>query len=282
MIKTKDRLDLFTKEWVVPNARASVVLTHGFGEHSGRYEHVAEFFNRAEYSVFAYDMRGHGRSEGARGHTPSYDHFQDDLSRVITRTKQRASTSKIILFGHSLGGNIALHYGMQRPSGLNAIIASAPWLRRAIEAPAWQTVLARIMASIFPSFSQQTPSLAGMLTRDPAMAALGESDPLNHSRMSARLFIDVSAAADNLLANAKKFKLPLLVTHGTADPVIALSGSEDFVNNAGSTDKTLLARTDGLHELHNDLDRSEYLSLVVDWLDARVPPAKNNGFVTRF
>jgi alpha-beta hydrolase superfamily lysophospholipase len=285
MIKTKDRLDLYTTEWTVSNARACIVFTHGFGEHSGRYSHVAEEFNRAGYSFFAYDLRGHGRSEGPRGHTPSYDHLQDDLSRIITRTKQVAPRLRIVLFGHSLGGNITLRYALQRPTGISACIASAPWIRRAIEAPRWQTLLAGFMASVWPSFSQQTPSLAGMLTRDPAMAALGEADTLNHRTMSARLFVDVSAAADQLLLDAPKFTVPLLVTHGAADPVIAFSGSREFVDRVASTDKTLLSAEDGLHELHNDLDRSAYLRSVIDWLDARMTPPSNSrdmGFVTRF
>lgn len=282
MIKSKDRLELFTTEWTVANAKACVVFTHGFGEHSGRYTHVAEAFNEAGYSLYAYDLRGHGQSEGPRGHTPSYEHFQDDLSRVITRVKQVTSRQKIVLFGHSLGGNITLRYALQRPTGISACIASAPWIRRAIEAPRWQTLLASTIANIFPSFSQQTPSLAGMLSRDPAMAALGEADPLNHNRMSARLFVDVSAAADYLLAHAAQFSAPLLVTHGTADPVIAFSGSSEFVERAGSADKLLLASPDGLHELHNDLDRSQYLAQILAWLDERIIPGTSVGRATRF
>jgi len=285
MIKTKDRLDLYTTEWTVGKAKACIVFTHGFGEHSGRYAHVAEEFNRAGYSFFSYDLRGHGQSEWPRGHTPSYEHLQDDLSRIITRTKQVAPRQRIILFGHSLGGNITLRYALQRPTGLTACIASAPWIRRVIEAPRWQTMLAGIMANLLPTFSQQTPSLAGLLTRDPAMAALSDADTLNHRTMSARLFVDVSAAADQLLVDAPKFSLPLLVTHGTADQVIAWSGSREFVDSAGSADKTLLSLEDGLHEPHNDLDRSAYLRSVTDWLDARVPSTSNAsdfGLLTRF
>jgi acylglycerol lipase len=283
MIKTKDRLDLFTTEWTITNAKACVVFTHGFGEHSGRYAHVAEAFNQAAFSFYAYDLRGHGRSEGPRGHTPSYEHFQDDLSRVITRVKQIAPRQKIVLYGHSLGGNITLRYAMQRPTGISACIASAPWLRRVIQAPRWQTILASVMSNLLPAFSQQTPSLAGMLSRDPAMAALGESDPLNHNTMSARLFVDVSAAADSLLMQARQFSVPLLVAHGTADPVIAFSGSQEFIDRAGSSDKTFLSIEDGLHEPHNDLDRSAYLQRLTTWLDGRIaPPSRNTGLMTRF
>lgn len=270
MIKTKDGLELFTAEWTVTNPRACVVLTHGFGEHSGRYAHVAEAFNSAGVSFYAYDLRGHGRSAGPRGHSPSHEHFLDDLSRVITRVKQSAPKARIFVYGHSMGGNITLSYALQRPTGLAGCIVNAPWIKRAIEAPAWQTALGKILANIVPTFSQQTPSLSGMLSRDPAMDGSGNSDPLSHRTMSARLFVDMSAAAEALLAQAARFKSPLLLTHGNADGIIAYAGSEQFFDACGAADKTFKTYDGGYHETHNDLGRGEHLRDMTSWLASRV------------
>jgi alpha-beta hydrolase superfamily lysophospholipase len=269
MIKTKDGLELFTTEWTVTNPRACVVLTHGFGEHSGRYAHVAEAFNSVGASFYGYDLRGHGRSAGPRGHSPSHEHFLDDLGRVITRVKQHAPKTRIFVFGHSMGGNITLSYALQRPAGLAGCIVNAPWIKRAIEAPAWQTVLGRVLASVLPTFSQQTPSLDGMLSRDPAMDASGNRDPLSHRTMSARLFVDMSAAADALLARASQFKSPLLLTHGTADGIIAYSGSVQFFEACGAADKSFKAYEGGFHETHNDLGRGDHLRDLTGWIVAR-------------
>lgn len=270
MIKTKDGLELFTTEWTVTNPRACVVLTHGFGEHSGRYAHVAEAFNSAGISLYAYDLRGHGRSAGPRGHSPSHEHFLDDLSRVITRVKQNAPKARIFVYGHSMGGNITLSYALQRPAGLAGCIVNAPWIKRAIEAPAWQTALGKILANIVPTFSQQTPGLNGLLSRDPAMDGSGNSDPLSHRTMSARLFVDMTTAADTLLAQAGRFKAPLLLTHGSDDGIIAYSGSEQFFDACGAADKTFKTYEGGYHETHNDLGRGDHLRDLTSWLASRV------------
>ncbi len=268
MIKTKDGLELFTREWTIADPKACVVMTHGFGEHSGRYAHVGEAFNRAGFSAYAYDLRGHGQSSGPRGHTPSHEHFLDDLSRVITRVKQVTPNKPLIAYGHSMGGNITLAYVLQRPAGFHACTASAPWIKRAVEGPAWQLALARLMSGIAPSFSQTTPSLQGMLSRDPAVDQANAADPLCHSTMSARLFMSMSGAADMLLAQAASFKTPLLMTHGSADPVISVEGSRAFFEACGAADKTLNVTEGGLHELHNDLGREDYLHTMTAWMDA--------------
>lgn len=269
MITTKEKLKIATVEWTVPNPKAVLTLTHGFGEHSARYAHVGAQLNAAGYSLYAYDLRGHGRSDGPRGHTPSYDHLLDDLSRVITRVKQHVNNPKIFVYGHSMGGNITLSYALLRPMGLAGCIVTGPWLRRAIEAPAWQLALGRFMARVAPGFTQKTPTLAGLLTRDGDIEAIAKSDPLNHRSMSARLFVDISAAAEHLLANAGKFKLPLFIGHGANDRIIAPSGSDQFFSAVGSQDKTLKVYDGFEHEIHNEIGGEAFVNDMIAWLDKR-------------
>jgi alpha-beta hydrolase superfamily lysophospholipase len=267
MIKTKDGLEIFTQEWAVKQPKAALILTHGYGEHSGRYAHVGEALNSAGYSLYAYDLRGHGKSGGPRGHTPSMAHLLDDLSRVITRVKQQTTSVKIFVYGHSMGGNITLTYAHERPSGLAGVIANAPWIRRAIEGSSLQMTLARVMANLFPRFSQQVPALAGKLSRDTEMDDSGNSDPLSHRTMSAKLFAEVTQAAQQLLVNAPTLKVPLYLTHGTDDSIIALDGSAEYFERCGTTDKIFKTYEGGYHELHNDLGRDVYFSDMIDWLN---------------
>jgi alpha-beta hydrolase superfamily lysophospholipase len=279
MIKTKDGLDIHVVDWATPAQppKACVVLTHGFGEHIGRYAHVAAAFNTAGYALYGYDLRGHGKSGGRRGHTPSMEHLIDDLGRVITHAKQANSRAPLFLYGHSMGGNLTLNYARLRPDGVAGVIANAPWIELAVKGSPVQIALGRLMARIAPGFSQQTPGLKGILSRDPAIDAANEHDALIHRTMSARLFVDVSAAAQALLAGAPGMQRPLLLTHGTDDQVIALSGSERFFDNYGGTDKTFKRYDGGYHELHNDLGARDYVADVLTWLDGHCGRGASGG-----
>jgi alpha-beta hydrolase superfamily lysophospholipase len=279
MIKTKDGIELHTVDWTTTNGapKASVVLTHGFGEHIGRYSHVADAFNAAGYALYGYDVRGHGKSSGARGHTPSMEHLIDDLGRVITHAKQANSRAPLFVYGHSMGGNITLTYARLRPDGLSGVIANAPWIELAVKGSPVQIALGRLMARIAPGFSQSTPGLKGMLSRDPATDAANEHDTLIHRTMSARTYVDVSAAAEALLADAASMQKPLLLTHGTDDRVIAFDGSKRFFEAYGGADKTFKPYAHGFHELHNDLGSNAYISDLIAWLDAHQPRGATGG-----
>ncbi len=266
MLKTKDGIELFTQEWTVNQPKSALVLTHGFGEHSGRYAHVGAALNAAGYALYAYDLRGHGKSAGPRGHTPSMAHLLDDLSRVITRVRQQSPGARIFVYGHSMGGNITLTYAHQRPAGLAGVIVNAPWIRRAIEGSKAQLVLARVMAHLVPGFSQQVPALTGKLSRDAALDSAGNSDPLSHRTMSAQLFAEVNRAAEALLTDAPSLTPPLLLTHGADDSIIAISGSEAYFERCGAPDKTFKRYEGGYHELQNDLGREAYFADMIDWL----------------
>ena len=187
---------------------------------------------------------------------------------MITRVKQQVNNPKIFLYGHSMGGNITLSYALLRPMGLAGCIVTGPWLRRAIEAPAWQLALGRFMARVAPGFTQKTPSLSGLLTRDGDIESIAKSDPLNHRSMSAKLFVDVSAAADHLLANAGQFKLPIFIGHGGNDRIIAPYGSDQFFSAVGSPDKTLKVYEGFEHEIHNEIGGEEFVKDMIAWLNA--------------
>jgi alpha-beta hydrolase superfamily lysophospholipase len=270
MIKTKDALALADRVWAAPSARAAVVITHGFGEHSGRYAHVADALTSIGVSTYAYDLRGHGQSEGQRGHSPSMDHLLDDLGRVINKARQNPGGERVFVYGHSMGGNITLNYALTRPAGLAGCIATGPWIKRAIEGPAWQIALGRLMSSLVPGFSQQTPSLVGKLSRDPAIDASGNDDPLCHRTMSARLFVECSTGAERLLAQAGELRTPLLLAHGSADAIISVQGSDQFFAACGSADKTYQRYEGYYHEVHNDVGREVWLNDLKHWLSARL------------
>lgn len=114
-LQTKDKLNIHLTLWPLENAKGSVLIIHGLGEHSGRYNKYAEYFNSIGYSVYAYDQRGHGLSDGGRGHTSSQAHLHDDLDMVIDSIPTNA-TSRFFILGHSFGGNVLCSYLIRRPN----------------------------------------------------------------------------------------------------------------------------------------------------------------------
>ena len=122
--------------------KAAIMLVHGHGEHVARYDHVAAALTEKGYAMLGFDLRGHGKSGGPRGHTPSYDALMDDIASFSQQTDQRYAGLPRFLYGHSLGGNLVLNYALRRKPDLHGVIATGPWLKLAFDPPASQVTLA--------------------------------------------------------------------------------------------------------------------------------------------
>lgn len=248
--------------------KANVLLTHGMGEHSARYLHVAEFFAKHGYRLCTYDLRGHGRSQGKRGRIGSYDNFLDDLGAVFEYYNHDGLP--IFLYGHSLGGQIVLNFILARHRKIQGVILASPWLRLAFEPSRWKLFLAKIMINLWPSFTQHTGVKDINLSRDQIFLASMKSLDLTHRKISAHMFYEISKAAVRARQGAEQFTAPLLLIHGANDPVICVDTTCEFYKKVSSKDKTLKIYPDMLHETHNEINRSSVLSDIVKWLEDHV------------
>jgi alpha-beta hydrolase superfamily lysophospholipase len=272
-LPTRDGLKLFTlTSRPDPQApKAVVVHTHGHGEHLGRYGHVIAALVAAGYAVYSYDVRGHGKSGGPRGHTPSYDLFLDDLQAVEAKARQEHPQLPMFLYGHSMGGAITLTYTLKRQPAVKGVAVSAPAIRVAYAPPAWKVTLAKVMAGVWPTFTQSTGLQDAVpMSHDKAFLESFPDLNLTHGNMSARLGADFLTTGAYLDTHASEFTLPLLLLHGEADNTIAPAGSKDFYAHAASADKTLKLYPGMYHEVHNETDRAQVLRDLVTWFDARV------------
>ena len=251
-------------------AIAALCLHHGLGEHGGRYGALVERLVAEGHAVYALDMRGHGRSGGPRGHTPSYESLLDDLGDLITVARKEHPGRPIALLGHSLGGNIALNYAIRRPDGLAAIIASAPWLKLPKPPPKPLAVLAKLLAKFAPAFTLGNALDVSGISRDPAVMAAYKADPLVHDRISAKLFVEGSAAAAWALEHAGEIKVPALVFHGAADRLTSPEGSRQFAERAGPAKITHHDYAGMYHEMHNDIGKEAVIEDIVRWLASRL------------
>ena len=256
-------------------SRGIVVITHGLGEHSGRYGHVAEKFSALGLRVVTWDLRGHGRSSGERGDAMQYNLLIDDLEAVCACATEEGGP--LILFAHSLGGQLVLRFLEERqPACAGAVIAS-PWLRLAFDPPWWKLALARMALKIFPRFAQKTGTSWARLSRDFEHLASFPDLDLTHHLISARLYFAVRAGGEAALADAARLHLPLLLVHGDQDPITSHHATRELFEHVSSPDKTLRVCPGVLHETHNDLDRAIVLQEICDWLEARLPGAGTAG-----
>jgi alpha-beta hydrolase superfamily lysophospholipase len=268
--KTKDGLNIQGCGWEPDQKpRAMVCLLHGLGEHTGRYEHMARALTRTGYAVFGFDHRGHGRSGGARGHAPSYEALMQDLDLALEQSAARYPGLPRFLYGHSLGANEVINYGLRRKPSLAGVIAVAPWLRLAFTPPAGKVRLARLMNRIYPGFTQRTGMDTTALSHDPQVIEAYIHDPLVHDKISARMYLELLDSGEWALAHAGEFGLPLLLMHGSEDRLTSPDASREFAH-AGGSHITLQIWEGCYHEIHNEPEQEEVFDLMIIWMDARL------------
>ena len=275
--KTFGGLQLFAQSWQ-PEAkpRAVICLIHGMGEHSGRYTHVADQLTQAGYTLLSFDLRGQGQSKGLRGHTPSYDALLNDINSLLNEADKCFPELPRFLYGHSLGGNLALNYVLRRQPQLKGVIVTGPWLRLAFEPPRFKIILAQITNYIWPSFSQKSGLDTKALSRDSEVVYACENDPLVHDHISARMFISGHKAGRWALEHASELTIPLLLMHGGDDKMASLEASREFADKI--TKNCTLKIWDGLyHEIHNEPEKQEVLTFLINWLNERIIEKSSKG-----
>jgi alpha-beta hydrolase superfamily lysophospholipase len=268
--ENKDGIKFYLCGWE-PNKKpkAVVVLVHGHGEHVGRYTHVADAFTKVGYALVGFDLRGHGKSGGARGHAPSYEALMDDIADFLEQVIKRYPKLPIFIYGHSLGGNLVLNFILRRrPTVLGAIV-TAPWLKLAFDPPAVQVSLARVISKIAPGFTQHSRLDTNALSQDTQIVEAYNNDPLVHDQISARLYVDMHDSGLWALEHATEIPIPLLLMHGTADRITSNQASREFAEQ--NREKVTWRTWEGCyHEIHNEPQKADVLKVMLDWMDARL------------
>ncbi len=267
---SNDNLPMYARSWEPEgSARACIALIHGLGEHIGRYAHVGQALTQAGFILTGYDLRGHGKSGGARGHTPSYDALMNDIERFLALTAEHYPGLPRFLYGHSMGGNQVINFALRRTADLQGIVATGPWLKLAFEPPAPKVALGKMMNKLLPGFTQTSGLDTKALSHDEAVVQAYETDPLVHDKISARLFIEMYQSGLWALEQAGQFPLPLLLMHGEKDRLTSPQASRQFATLAGS--KVTLHIWEGLfHEIHNEVQKGEVFAELIAWLDERL------------
>ncbi len=248
---------LFYRFWPPAGAaRGGFLLVHGLGEHSGRYRHVGEFLAARGLSVLAYDHRGHGRSQGRRGWVERFADFLDDLECVHEQFASHLGELPLVLFGHSMGGLIVTAYLLERKRRPQLLVLSGP----------------AIVPLLDPSDRTIDPT---RLSKDPAVWREYLEDPLVlRERVTDELFERLAEGLALLPGRAGEIDVPCLLIHGAADPLCSAEGARAYVEGFGTGDITVRLYPDGRHEMLNETNKDEVLADLWNWLDQRLPRAR--------
>jgi alpha-beta hydrolase superfamily lysophospholipase len=261
-----DGQQLFLRDWVPSQARGAVLIVHGLGEHSGRYQRLAQWFNQRGYAVRSYDQRGHGQTPGQRGALRHGDDLLEDLATVYIDYTNGLPRAPLLL-GHSMGGLVVVRTVLDGRITPPALLLSSPALRT--WEPAWLRRLARRLTLIAPNLPLRNGLKFEKISHDAPVVVAYRRDPLRTGWITPRLADFIFSAGPTCIAEAGKLAVPTLLLVADSDELVDPAGSRAFSKKAVSTRQLTTRYFSTLyHELFNEAEpgRSQVLMQLSDWL----------------
>lgn len=266
--RARDGIDIRTLRWASAGTkRAHLLLVHGIAEHAGRYAHVASRFAGAGLETHAFDLRGFGASGGRRAYVDRWSQYHDDVEDRLAAIRAETGGMPVVLYGHSMGGLIALGYLLADPPRPrpDVLVLSAPAIT-AVVAP-WKRTLADVLGRALPHVAIANDLPPGGLSRDPQVEVAYRSDPLNVHRTTTRLGMELlheQARVQKRLHQSDPLPVPTYVLHGADDPIVPVSASASLAERANVTRRVY----PGLrHEMHNEAEAASVIGDTIAWIE---------------
>jgi alpha-beta hydrolase superfamily lysophospholipase len=268
-INSADHLRLYWQRYTPANPRATVMVLHGGGDHSGRYPSITTGLVRAGFQVALLDFRGHGQSDGRRWHVDAFSDYLADLDAFIAKLRaDGVARGKLLVVAHSAGALVAALWAIGHPGGIDGYVLSSPYFRLAMRPPLLKVIGARIVGRVVPWLPVNANIPMSDLTSDTDLQRWTERDPLYARATTPRWFDESSRAQVEVLRRAGEFSAPLLVLAAGADPIADPTAARAFTDASHSTDKRLVVYEGFRHEIFNERDRDRPVAEAVGWLAA--------------
>ncbi|MDF1519690.1 MAG: alpha/beta hydrolase [Brevefilum sp.] len=250
--------------------RASIIIVHGLGEHSGRYENVVNYLAPLGYALYSFDLIGHGQSDGARAFVEAYEDFSETLTMYKNKVRGWQPDKPLFLMGHSMGGLIASEYLIDHSDEFTGAVISAPLIMVPDNINKATILAGKILSRIAPNMGITAVDPSGV-SRDPDVVHAYGTDPLVfHGKTTARLSAELLKAIMRVNDEFKKITVPFVVLQGSDDKLVNPRGSKMLYEHAGSDDKSMKIYDGLYHEVFNEPERDQVLADVAAWLDARL------------
>ena len=267
--KNKAGLQLYYNEWPIEHPKAIVAMVHGQGEHIGRYAHLAQWLNQQGIALAGYDQQGFGQSEGKRGHAKDLEAYLQDLADFLLFLKEKYPHTPLFLYGHSMGGNVALNYLLRySPDFLNGAIITAPWIQLAFKAPKIKVVLGQLLRDIWPALTLPSGLSTHLLSTDPAVVHAYNHDPLVHDKVSAAAGMALLEGAEWLHHYEGTAPCPLLLMHGGADGITSAAATKAFAGRIHGVSVQHIEWPGMYHEIHNEPQQTKVFEQILAFISA--------------
>ncbi len=267
-INSTAKIANYAVEWKLDEAKAVICLVHGLGEHCRRYDHMAKFYAGHGYAMIGFDHAGHGRTKGTKGHA-TMDSLYNGIKLLLEEAASRYPGKPIVLYGHSMGGNLVLNYLFRNNPKVAAVAVTGSWIKLGEEPPKLLEWIGRLMKFIMPSGGRPNDLDASTISRNKDEVQAYVNDPLVHDRVSFGMGISLLDAGRWLDQYKGAVDVPLLLMHGGGDKVTSPEGT-----------KNLAARLTGnvthkewpvlYHEIHNEDEKGEVFDYTVKWMDEAI------------
>ena len=270
-----DGTKLYSRSWTLKDApyRGVVIILHGLKDHSGRYTELADMLAQRGFAVHAFDMRGHGRSEGIKAYVEHFDDLLKDLQIFAGDLRQKYPARPLFIFGHSMGGTtVTLSVARHMIEFQGVVLSAAALIPGESISPALIRVT-KLLGNIAPHLPlMDLPNKN--FSRDPAVVADMSSDPLIYQKNGpVRTAAELLDAMEQIQSNIEVFRTPVLILHGTADQLTNPAGSKRLAERSSSKDKSLILYPGLVHDLVHEPEKAKVLSDITGWLEARSPVA---------
>lgn len=260
---------LYFQKWSVPNAKGTLLITHGQGEHSGCYSRLIDGISALELNVYAWDLRGHGKSAGQRGYAQQFTDYCKDFELFLKKltTEKEILTKPLFLLAHSMGGLIQSKVLVDHINlPVQAQVLSSPMFGLSLEVPAIKQTAARYISALFPKLTLGNEINFSNLSRDNLVIREFEHDVLRHDRISASVYLGSQTIMSEVMAKAARVKIPTLMQISNQDPITSSPAAREFFAKISSPKKKLIEYPGFKHELYNDLERELAFADIEDFL----------------
>lgn len=267
MFPGRNNLKLYYQSWSPDGIPIAVLIVlHGLAEHSGRYSNLVNYMVPSGYAVYAFDQRGHGKSEGTRGYVERFSYYLDDLKTFYDKVSQEHENTKIYLLGHSIGGTVATAYATEHQNEMDGLILSAAVLKPGSSITKLTILTVKTLSFLIPKVGV-SPLSASAVSSDKAVVIAYDNDPLVYrGRISARLGAELLREMGSLPSKIQKLSLPILIMYGTEDRLSDPASSEMLFERVGSKDKQIKRYQNFYHEIFNEPGREKVFSDIAEWL----------------
>ena len=254
--------------------KGAVIIIHGFGEHAMSYRELAGRLGQAGYASVIFDQRGHGNlsdypSEKRMkycGIIPNYQSFLDDIDAVADEIKQRMPDMPVVLYGHSMGGNIAANYLLtRRQSDFVCAVLESPWFGLYKEVSPLTAVAAKLLGHLSPALATVSKLPQSDVTGDTVKADEMKNDPLYHNRISFRMFSGIRKGCIYAINNAARLSIPTYLAYAKDERIVCNKAIREFYGKCG--DNVKIKEYESCHAIHNDVKRNDFYKDIIDFLN---------------